>query len=88
MYPVVQPDARVVLDRHYTSLATYRLNRDNIYAVRNGNHLWLRYVDFLANRLVLRPHNRAFPVGLLEIPPGDAPADMIAGRVVLVMNEF
>jgi hypothetical protein len=44
-------------------------------------------VEFLASRLVLRPHNLAFAVDLLEIPPGDAPADLIAGRVVLIINE-
>jgi hypothetical protein len=48
----------------------------------------LRYVDFHANRLVLRPHNLTFPVDLLEVAPGEAPADLIAGRVVVVMNEL
>jgi hypothetical protein len=47
----------------------------------------LRYADFLANRLVLRPHNLAFPVDLIEIPPGETPADLIAGRVALILNE-
>jgi hypothetical protein len=87
MDPLVQADGIAVLDRHYTSLVDYRPNRTNIYAVRNGNRLALRYVDFLANRLVLRPHNLAFPVDLLEIAPGEAPADLIAGRVALLMNE-
>jgi hypothetical protein len=88
MDPLVLPDARVILDRHYNSLVGYRPNRNNIYAVRSGNQLWLRYVEFLASRLVLRPHNLAFAVDLLEIPPGDAPADLIAGRVVLIINEM
>lgn len=87
MEPVVQPDATVVLDRHYNSLVAYRPNRNNIYAVRNGNRLWLRYADFVANRLVLRPHNRAFAVDLVELTPGENPADLIAGRVTLILNE-
>ena len=87
MDPLVQPEATVLLDRHYHSLAPYRANRANIYAVRNGNHLDLRYLDFAGNRLVLRPHNLAFAVELLEIPPGETPADSIAGRVVLILNE-
>ena len=86
MDPVVLPDAIVVLDRHYNSLAGYRPNRTNIYAVRNGGNLSLRYVDFLANRLVLRPHNLAFPLDLLDLAPGEAPADLIAGRVVIIIN--
>jgi hypothetical protein len=88
MDPMVQADGIAVLDRHYTSLIDYRPNRPNIYAVRNGARLSLRYVDFLANRLVLRPHNLAFPVDLLEIAPGEAPADLIAGRVALLINEL
>jgi hypothetical protein len=87
MDPLVQPEAIVVIDRHYISLAGYRPGRNNIYAVRNGSRLALRYADFLANRLVLRPHNLAFPVDLLEIAPGESPGDLIAGRVVLIMNE-
>jgi hypothetical protein len=88
MDPLVLADAFVVVDRHYNSLVGYRPNRNNIYAIRNGNRLWLRYVDFLGNRLVLRPHNLAFPVDLLEVAPGEAPADLIAGRVALVINEL
>jgi hypothetical protein len=89
MDPLVQPDATVLLDRHYHSLAPYHPNRPNVYAVRNGkNQLDLRYLEFAANRLVLRPHNLAFAVELLEIPPGETAADSIAGRVVLILNDF
>lgn len=87
MEPLVQPEAVLVVDRHYISLAGYRPGRNNIYAIRNGGRLSVRYADFLANRLVLRPHNLAFPVELLEIPPGQGPADLIAGRVALILNE-
>jgi hypothetical protein len=87
MDPLVLPEALAVIDRHYNSLAPYRTTRPNLYAVRNGAHLMLRYVDFLANRLVLRPHSLAFPVDLVEMEPGESPSDLIAGRVVLILNE-
>jgi hypothetical protein len=87
MDPLVQPNAIVLLDRHYKSFHPYRLNRDNLYAVRNGRLLAVRYLDFLSNRLVLRPHNLAFPVDLLEVAPGESPSDLIAGRIVLIVNE-
>jgi len=67
-------------------LLWFRPSKANLYAVRHGAHLALRYVDFLANRLVLRPHNINFPVDLIEIAPGDAPSDLIAGRVALILN--
>jgi hypothetical protein len=59
----------------------------NIYAVKQHAHLALRYVDFTANRLVLRPHSAAFPVELLEVAPGESPSDLLVGRVALILNE-
>jgi hypothetical protein len=59
-----------------------------LYAVRDGAHLTLRYADFLATRLVLRPLNIAFPVDLLEVGQEDSPSELIAGRVALIINEL
>jgi hypothetical protein len=87
MDPVILPDAIALLDRHYTSLMPYRPNRANVYAVRNGAHLTLRYVDFVSNRLMLRPHKIDFPVELMEVGPGESPNDLIAGRIALILNE-
>ena len=87
MEPLVLPEALALLDRHYTSLMPYRTNRPNLYAVRHGAHLTLRYLDFVSNRLVLRPHNVAFPVDLIEMDPEEGPGDLVAGRVALVINE-
>jgi transcriptional regulator with XRE-family HTH domain len=86
MEPLVLPDGIALIDRHYSSLMPYRPNKANLYAVRHGAHLTLRYVDFLANRLVLRPHNINFPVDLLEVGPGESPSDPIVGRVALILN--
>ncbi len=88
MDPLVLPDAIVVLDRHYNSLMQYRPGRANVYAVKYGGRLVLRYVDFVLSRLVLRPQNLGFPVELLEVPPGETPGDLIAGRIVLILNEL
>jgi hypothetical protein len=87
MEPLLLPDAITLIDRHYNSLMPYRPNRPNLYAVRHGAHLRLRYVDFVSNRLVLRPHNIAFPVDLIEVEPGEPPSDLIAGRIALILNE-
>ncbi len=88
MDPLVMPEAIVLIDRHYNSLVPYQPNRPNVYAVRHGAHLRLRYVDFLLNRLVLRPFNIAFPVDLVEVQPGETPSELLAGRVVLVLNDL
>jgi len=88
MEPLVLPEALALIDRHYNSLVPYRPNRPNLYAVRHGAHLTLRYVDFVANRLILRPHNIAFPVDLLQVEPGESPGDLLAGRIALIVNEL
>jgi transcriptional regulator with XRE-family HTH domain len=88
MDPVVMPESLLLLDRHYNSLQQYRPARPNLYAVRCDAQVKVRYADFQAGQLLLRPHNRAAPVELLVPGPGEAPGDLITGRVVLVMNEM
>ncbi len=88
MDPLVMPEAIALIDRHYNSLLHYRPDRPNLYAVRHGAHLRLRYVDYLSNRVVLRPFNIAFPVDLVEVQPGESPSDLLAGRVALILNDL
>ncbi|MGD0631611.1 MAG: hypothetical protein ABR987_19955 [Terracidiphilus sp.] len=87
MDPLVLPDAIALIDRHYTALTAYRVNRPNLYAVRHGAHLTVRYVDFVSRRLVLRPHNIGYSVELIEVDPDESPYDLIVGRVSLILNE-
>jgi hypothetical protein len=42
----------------------------------------LRYADFLNGRLVLRPHNIAFPVEMIEVDPRESPNELLVGRMV------
>jgi hypothetical protein len=78
----------VLLDRHYNSLLPYRPSRPNLYAIRHGAHLTVRYAEFQASRLILRPHNIAFPVELIALDPEESPGDWLAGRVALILNEI
>lgn len=88
MDPLVLPGAIVLVDRHYNSLAPYRPNRPNVYAVRHDAKLKLCYADFQQNRLVLRPHSLAFPVELMQLDADGTPNDLIVGRVALILNEL
>ena len=88
MEPLLLPEAIALIDRHYNSLLPYRPDRPNLYAVRHGAHLTLRYVDFLSGRLVLRPYNIAFPVELIEPDPGEPPYNLLVGRIALIVNEL
>lgn len=88
MEPLLYPDALAVIDRHYNSLLPHRPGRPNLYAVRDGAHLALRYADFAASRLVLRPLSTAFPVDLIDMGHEASPGEFIAGRIVLTINEL
>jgi hypothetical protein len=86
MEPLIFPEAFVVIDRHYNTLLSYRPNRQSPYAVRKGKRLAIGYLEHFYGRLVLRPHNRAFPVEILEAEPGKRPQELIVGRIALVQN--
>lgn len=86
MQPLLMTDALVVLDRHYNSLAQYRPDRPNLYAVCHESRLVVRFADFQASRLVLRPHARDAPVQLVELCGEETPGDFIAGRVIAILN--
>lgn len=90
MEPILLPGAIVVLDRHYNSLAPYRgatATQPHLYGVRNHHRLSVRYVDFLAGRLVLRTHRPEIPVDVVEPLGEESPNDLLIGRVALIVNE-
>lgn len=88
MDPLVLPEAIALIDRHFNSLAPYRPQRENLYAVRQGSQLTLRYVEFFSNHLILRPHNHAFPVHLIALDPKRSINELLVGRVALILNEL
>jgi len=87
MAPVLALGALAIVDRHWNSLAPYRASQPNIYAVRSGSMLMLRYVDFDDRHLILRPFLREFPVQLIGLREGESPADYVVGRVCVVVAE-
>lgn len=87
MDPLVLPDACAILDRHYNTLAPYRVHRPTLYAVRHGARILLRYLEFQQNQLILRPLNLVFPVDLIEVGSAAAASEHIVGRVLLLLNE-
>ena len=80
--------AIAVIDRHYNSLHLHHPARPNLYVVRGeGAQVVLRYIDRIANQLIVRPANIEFPPSLIEVPPKVNPGEYIAGRVALMLNE-
>ncbi len=83
---VLRPEALLILDRHYNSFMAYRAGTANLYAVRMGGSLVIRYADFLADRVVLRGHDPAFAAEVLEIEAQETANDLLVGRVAVVLN--
>jgi phage repressor protein C with HTH and peptisase S24 domain len=81
MYPRLLPGSTLLIDRHYNSLKPYRRQEQNMYAVRVDEGCTVKYVQAAGSNLVLRPHNQAYPVGLLPIEEGKRFSDYIVGRV-------
>jgi transcriptional regulator with XRE-family HTH domain len=87
MYPRLLPGATLLIDRHYNSLKPYRRGERNMYALRAGAGCTVKYVEMAGRNLVLRPHNEAYPVGVMEIEKRKKFTDYIVGRVCHVAIE-
>jgi hypothetical protein len=90
MEPVLVPDALLVLDRHYISLRPYRESPDaqpNLYAIRVGAELRIRYADLQASRVILRPLALQSPIEAIEPSDSETANDLIVGRVVLILRD-
>ena len=87
MQPVLLPNMVLVLDRHYNSLTPSATDAMDIFAVRVEKTLYLRYVTFDANRLILRPHRLDHPIRLVEVEPQLSPSDLIIGRVCAYIGQ-
>ncbi len=85
MLPVLPPETLAIIDRHYNAPVAYQPPQPSVFAVRAGNALQIRLVEFENNRLILRPIELDHPVQLLTLGPHEIPSDLIVGRVCLVL---
>jgi transcriptional regulator with XRE-family HTH domain len=86
MAPMLQADALVLLDRHYTSFHPYQEGETNLYGARVESRLMVRYAQFEGERVVLRAHHARVKAEVLEPGPGETANDLLVGRVVRVVN--
>lgn len=88
MAPLLTRGTVVVLDRHYISLAPFRAAQPNLYAVRSGNTLLLRYVDLDGSNLILRPLSLEHPIQVLPLLAPLSLADFLVARVCLQLSDL
>lgn len=77
--------AIAVIDRHYNSLQAFDPLRPNLYVMRDGAQVMLRYIDRIGTHLVIRAANSEIRANLIEVPTHANPGEYIAGRVVLII---
>ncbi len=86
MAPLLRVDALLLLDRHYNSFIAYRPDAANLFAVRKGPHLAVRYADSAGDRIVLRAQDSRIAAEVLEAGPGEMLYDLLVGRVALMIT--
>lgn len=84
MYPRLLPGAILLIDRHYNSLKPYRRAGSNMYAVSKDGDCTVKYVELSGKHLILRPHNPAYPVEVMQIEAGKTASDYLIGRICYV----
>jgi DNA-binding phage protein len=80
--------AIAVIDRHYSSLRLYAPPRPNLYAIRDGNQVALRYIERVDNYLVYFPANRAVLPKVTEVAQNTNAGHYIAGRVAMIQHRI
>jgi hypothetical protein len=81
MYPRLAPGANVLIDRHYNSLTAYRKGEFNMYAVAKDGDCTIKYVEVAGSHLILRPHNQAYPIEVMNMEEGKKVHEYLVGRV-------
>ncbi len=87
MFPRILTGATLLIDRHYNSLRPYRRGDTNLYAIRKGTSVLVRYVEITGRQLTLRPHANTQPLDFVPIEPHRSYADYLLGRVCHVAIE-
>jgi hypothetical protein len=88
MAPVLRPGSIAVIDRHYNSLTPHHAHQPSLFAVSYGPGLIIRFVEFEAGRLVLRPSAIDYPIQLIEVAANHTPSDYIIGRICLLIDDL
>jgi transcriptional regulator with XRE-family HTH domain len=87
MRPRLSQGAVLLVDRHYNSLRSYRRNEPNLYVVKSGTEIQVRYAELQGNQLTLRPENQESALGCIRLGKGESYGDYIVGRVAHISME-
>lgn len=81
MFPRLLPGATVLVDRHYNSVRPYRRGEKTMLVVQPTKQCVIRYIESAGERILLRPHNPAYPIEVLNVAPHHSVSDYVIGRI-------
>lgn len=87
MYPRFEKGSVLLVDRHCCSLSGHRENRPNLYLVRKGEEVMVRWAEMLDNLLCLRPDRSEYPLDFISVARKNPLTSCIVGRVVHIATE-
>lgn len=81
MSPRLATGATVLIDRYYNALTPYRKGEPNMYAVLKSKTFAVRYVEVAGSQIILRPHNQASPIEVVQVDERKRAEDYLIGRI-------
>lgn len=88
MYPRFENGSVLLVDRHYCTLAEYRKGEPNLYLIRKGERLMVRWIEMQGSNLCLRPESSDCPLDFISLNKRYPPTSCIVGRVVHIGTEL
>jgi hypothetical protein len=88
MYPRFEKGSVLLVDRYCCSLSGHRENGSNLYLVRMGRAVMVRWAEMMGNLLCLRPDRSEYPLDFISVARKNPRTSCIVGRVVHIATEF
>jgi transcriptional regulator with XRE-family HTH domain len=84
MYPRFEKGSVLLVDRYCCSLS----GQPNLYLVRKGREVMVRWAEMMDNLLCLRPDRSEYPLDFIPVARKKPLTSCIVGRVVHIATEF
>jgi transcriptional regulator with XRE-family HTH domain len=88
MYPRIEKGSVLLVDRYCCSLSGHWENRSNLYLVRKGEAVMVRWAEKMDSLLCLRPDRSEYPLDFIPVARRDPLTSCIVGRVVHIATEI
>jgi len=88
MYPRFEKDSVLLVDRYCCSPSGHWGNGPNLYLVRKGEAVMVRWAEMTDDLLCLRPDRGEYPLEFISVDRKNPLTSCIVGRVVHIVTEL